>query len=217
MATRQHRDSTKHTSGAKGGVSRKANPVGSEKSLHSTSKSRSGGRNASSKATTERSAQTRSAARPDKTSKSSLHPEESNSKSRLSSTRSRISSIGGQIKEAARTLVAKVRRSEPEPHKAESPTASTPAQPTRQTKRPTATTTRVAPTVHRDDAFSPSQRSAKAPFDRNRAEKPRDLESDLMIGMADERFNEEDRYTNKSGDPRIGTHGRSYEREEKRT
>jgi hypothetical protein len=37
----------------------------------------------------------------------------------------------------------------------------------------------------------------------------RDQES--ALGVADERWNDEDRLTNKSGDPRIGTHGRTYE------
>ena len=41
----------------------------------------------------------------------------------------------------------------------------------------------------------------------------RDQESDqeLSGGFSDERFNDEDRFTNKSGDARIGTHDRKYE------
>ena len=31
------------------------------------------------------------------------------------------------------------------------------------------------------------------------------------MGVSDERWNDEDRFTNKSGDPRIGTHRRTYE------
>ena len=31
------------------------------------------------------------------------------------------------------------------------------------------------------------------------------------MGVSDERWNDEDRLTNKSGDPRIGTHRRTYE------
>ena len=35
--------------------------------------------------------------------------------------------------------------------------------------------------------------------------------------MGDERWNDEDHFTNRSGDPRIGTHRRSYEPGERDT
>ena len=38
-----------------------------------------------------------------------------------------------------------------------------------------------------------------------------------IADMADDRWNDEDRVTNKSGDPRIGTHRRTYEPGEART
>jgi hypothetical protein len=34
---------------------------------------------------------------------------------------------------------------------------------------------------------------------------------EMAGGYADERWKDEDRFTNKSGDPRIGTHHRKYE------
>ncbi len=57
--------------------------------------------------------------------------------------------------------------------------------------------------------YSPTQTSLKGPFRTSGADRQRDQE--FANGTADERWNDEDRMTNKSGDPRIGTHGRSYE------
>jgi hypothetical protein len=65
-----------------------------------------------------------------------------------------------------------------------------------------------------ENAYTPTQTSLKAPFRASGADRQRDQE--FASGVADERWNEEDRYTNKSGDPRIGTHGRTYEPGEKR-
>jgi hypothetical protein len=63
--------------------------------------------------------------------------------------------------------------------------------------------------------YSPAQTSLKGPFRADGGDHHRDQE--LAYGYAEERWNAEDRYTNKSGDPRIGTHGRSYEPGEHRT
>ena len=62
-------------------------------------------------------------------------------------------------------------------------------------------------------AYSPTQTSLKGPFRATGADRSSDQE--FARGYSDERWNEEDRYTNKSGDPRIGTHGRTYEPGEK--
>lgn len=53
--------------------------------------------------------------------------------------------------------------------------------------------------------YSPKQTSLKSSFRANGADRQRDQDP---IG---EQWNDEDHYTNKSGDPRIGTHGRAYE------
>ena len=53
--------------------------------------------------------------------------------------------------------------------------------------------------------YSPKQTSIKTGFRSTGADHQRDQEP---IG---ESWNDEDHYTNKSGDPRIGTHGRAYE------
>ena len=60
-------------------------------------------------------------------------------------------------------------------------------------------------------AYTPTQTSLKTSFRFNGADQQRDQES-----VMDSRWNDEDHYTNKSGDPRIGTRGRTYERGERR-
>jgi hypothetical protein len=57
--------------------------------------------------------------------------------------------------------------------------------------------------------YTPTQTSLKAPFRITGEDRQRDQE--YVSGYAEERFSAEDRLTNKSGDPRIGTHGRRYE------
>jgi len=54
--------------------------------------------------------------------------------------------------------------------------------------------------------YLPKQTSLKAPFRVSGAERQRDQDF-----VAEERWHDEDHYTNKSGDPRIGTHRRKYE------
>jgi hypothetical protein len=60
-----------------------------------------------------------------------------------------------------------------------------------------------------DRTYTPQQTSLKAGFRADGADRQRDQE--FSGGFADDRWNDEDHYTNKSGDPRIGTHRRSYE------
>ncbi|HEX6177880.1 MAG TPA: hypothetical protein VF057_05940 [Thermoanaerobaculia bacterium] len=73
-------------------------------------------------------------------------------------------------------------------------------------------TTRREPDIPLDtiaSTYTPTQTSLKGPFRTSGADRQRDQE--FNGGFADDRWNDEDHYTNKSGDPRIGTHGRSYE------
>jgi hypothetical protein len=65
-----------------------------------------------------------------------------------------------------------------------------------------------------EQAYTPTQTSVKTGFRATGADHQRDQE--FANGSADTRWNDEDRLTNKSGDPRIGTHGRTYEPGEKR-
>jgi hypothetical protein len=57
--------------------------------------------------------------------------------------------------------------------------------------------------------------SGKAGFRSDGADHQNDQE--FAYGVSDERWNDEDRLTNKSGDPRIGTHRRTYEPAEAQT
>lgn len=83
------------------------------------------------------------------------------------------------------------------------------------TKQPKAATPRARPLKRTTDismdrlakAYTPKQTNGKASFRADGNDKQRDQDR----GIDDERWNDEDRLTNKSGDPRIGTHGRSYE------
>lgn len=61
-------------------------------------------------------------------------------------------------------------------------------------------------------AYTPKT-SVKTGFRFDGREQQRDQN---IAEMADDRWNDEDRFTNKSGDPRIGTHGRTYEPGEKK-
>lgn len=64
------------------------------------------------------------------------------------------------------------------------------------------------------DRYTPSDTSSKASFRSDGKDHHDDQE--MAMGVVDERWNDEDRFTNKSGDPRIGTHRRTYEPEEAR-
>jgi hypothetical protein len=65
-----------------------------------------------------------------------------------------------------------------------------------------------------DRAYTPPLTSSKASFRSDGADHERDQE--FARGVADERWNDEDHFTNKSGDPRIGTHRRTNEANEDR-
>ena len=65
-----------------------------------------------------------------------------------------------------------------------------------------------------EHVYTPADTSSKASF-RSSGQDHHD-DQEFAMGVADERWNDEDRLTNRSGDPRIGTHGRTYEPEEAR-
>ena len=65
-----------------------------------------------------------------------------------------------------------------------------------------------------ESTYTPASTSSKASFRSDGSDHQDDQE--FAAGVADERWKDEDRYTNKSGDPRIGTHGRTYDPAEKR-
>lgn len=65
-----------------------------------------------------------------------------------------------------------------------------------------------------DRSYTPPMTSSKASFRTDGADHQRDQE--FAFTSSDERWNDEDHYTNKSGDPRIGTKQRTYEPGESR-
>lgn len=65
-----------------------------------------------------------------------------------------------------------------------------------------------------DRVYTPPVTSSKASFRSDGADHHQD--QDFNRGVADARWNDEDHYTNKSGDPRIGTRRRTYEANETR-
>ena len=81
------------------------------------------------------------------------------------------------------------------------------------TARPTQRQTDI-PLDRIEGTYSPTQTSLKAPFRSSGADHQSDQE--FARGVDDNHWNDEDRFTNKSGDPRIGTHGRTYEPGERR-
>ena len=65
-----------------------------------------------------------------------------------------------------------------------------------------------------DAAYMPPVTSSKASFRSDGSD--HQLDQEFSVGRTANDWNDEDRYTNKSGDPRIGTHGRTNEPDEAR-
>jgi len=63
-------------------------------------------------------------------------------------------------------------------------------------------------------SYVPKQTSLKGSFRSDGADQQNDQE--IVLG-ADDRFQDEDHFTNKSGDARIGTHKRNHQQRETRT
>ena len=134
-------------------------------------------------------------------------------------TRSPIQRASGAITRTAKKLTAKLRPGKPavdEP----APKRGAGSQPAK--KKPAAAKS-ARPAQRQTDVpmdvvagtYTPTQTSLKAPFRANGADRQRDQE--LGRGVHDQRYNDEDHFTNKSGDSRIGTHGRTYEPGERKS
>lgn len=65
------------------------------------------------------------------------------------------------------------------------------------------------------DSYTPPATSSKSSFRSDGADHQQDQE--FSLGVDESRWNDEDHFTNKSGDPRIGTRHRTYEPAESRT
>ena len=127
----------------------------------------------------------------------------------------RLARMRGAVARTARMLSSKFRRgSTEEPMEAQHQRGAQPRAAEGRAARPRRPQTDV-PLDLIGNAYSPTQTSLKAGFRATGEDQQRDQE--MAEGYADERWNDEDRFTNKSGDPRIGTHGRSYEPGEHRT
>ena len=114
---------------------------------------------------------------------------------------------GAAAAAAVGTVIKKVVRKVASRKKAKA-TAARPAIKSRKKVEPDIPMDRIAST------YTPTQTSLKGPFRTTGADRQRDQEYARGVND-DERFRDEDVYTNKSGDPRIGTHGRTYEPKEK--
>jgi len=124
----------------------------------------------------------------------------------------RLTRMRGAVARTARKLTSKFRRGEAaEPLAAQQPRTTTTARAAGSHGRPKRPQTDV-PLDLISSTYTPTQTSLKGPFRADGQDRQRDQD-----GYAEERWNDEDRLTNKSGDPRIGTHGRSYEPGEQRT
>ncbi|MDQ6799446.1 MAG: hypothetical protein M3041_01265 [Acidobacteriota bacterium] len=130
---------------------------------------------------------------------------------RQGKTGNRIARAGSAIKRTAKKVTARLRPAK----RRQEPKAAAAAP--RRAKGPRASQAAARPTQRRTDiplevlnrTYTPKQTSLKASFRASGQEQGKDQE--LAGGFSDERFNDEDRLTNKSGDPRIGTHHRKYE------
>jgi hypothetical protein len=121
--------------------------------------------------------------------------------------KSAVSKAGGAIARTARKLTSKLNPLKRSAKKDGAATAKVNAKP----KGATARAKEVRTDVPLDliaSTYSPKQTSLKTSFRSDGADRQHDQE--MPIGAAD-RWQDEDHFTNKSGDARIGTHGRSYE------
>lgn len=134
---------------------------------------------------------------------------------RNTETKSRGEGRLRRVKDAVRRVFSRSERTEEHAE----PVSAAAAQPQRAAQdepRAARTTRRQAdiPLDVLDRAYTPPLTSSKASFRSDGADHHQDQE--FSRGVADADWNDEDHYTNKSGDPRIGTRGRTYEAGEPR-
>ena len=123
----------------------------------------------------------------------------------------RLARAGKAVKRTAKKVTARLKPSK----RGQQAKAAAPAP--RRAKKPRGEKAAARPAQRRPDiplevldrTYTPKQTSLKASFRASGDAQEKDQE--LSGGFSDERFNDEDHLTNKSGDPRIGTHHRKYE------
>ena len=119
-----------------------------------------------------------------------------------------VARVADAVKKTAKKLTAKMRGSKTAA-KAAAPPRAAQSGPERK-RRPQSD----IPLETLENTYTPQQTSLKGPFRADGADRQDDQE--FARGVADDRWNDEDHLTNKSGDSRIGTHGRTYEPGESR-
>lgn len=122
--------------------------------------------------------------------------------------KSAVRKAGGAIARTARKLTAKL---DPRKRSAAKKTAEAAKKKAAKPQTGTARAKQPRTDVALDliaNTYSPRQTSVKASFRSDGSDQQ--LDQEMPIGGAD-RWQDEDHFTNKSGDARIGTHGRTYE------
>ena len=128
----------------------------------------------------------------------------------------------GRLRRAAGAWKRLVTRGRGHEETIETPSSVPAAQQTQQRGHTTSPKTQARGTVRKTDipldvldrSYTPPMTSSKASFRSDGADHQHDQE--FGSGISDDRWNDEDQFTNKSGDPRIGTHRRTYEPAEER-
>jgi hypothetical protein len=125
----------------------------------------------------------------------------------------------GRLRDAANVVKRMFSRNHDEESAAtvEAAPAAEPSRPRREAAPGTARTVRREtdiPLDVLDRSYTPPDTSSKTSFRSDGADHQRDQE--FSRGVSDADWNDEDHFTNKSGDPRIGTHRRTYEPNESR-
>ena len=132
-----------------------------------------------------------------------------------------VKKAGDAIARTARKLTAKARKVTAKLSPRKRAAAKVAATPAPRAEKPRSTPPTERPQRRQTDipldliaaTYSPRQTSVKTSFRSNGADQQNDQEMPLGAG---DRWQDEDHFTNRSGDTRIGTHGRSYEPGENR-
>lgn len=142
-------------------------------------------------------------------SKSSTSSAASRVKKTLSLTAKPISRAAASVKNVLSKLTGRSRAAE-----SVVPETSNPRETAAKSVPRVVRATSDIPMEQIEETYIPGQTSLKGPFRSSGADRGHDADLDDRYG--DDKWNDEDRLTNKSGDPRIGTHHRTYEPGESR-
>jgi hypothetical protein len=127
-----------------------------------------------------------------------------------------VKRAGGALARTAKKVTSKARKMTARLNPRKRAAANVAATPAKQTARPRSASATARPKQNQTDIpldliaamYSPKQTSGKTSFRSSGVDQQNDQEMPLGAG---DRWQDEDHFTNRSGDARIGTHGRSYE------